>query len=286
MSGVEVDLDRGTRTAELQELVWSAAAGLSPRDQALLDLNLRQGLEGQDLADAMGTSLNNSYVMLSRLRDQVERSLGALLIARLGREDCEELDAILQGWDGRFSPLLRKRVARHVDGCDVCRERRAAVASPMALLAAAPLVPAPAPLRERVLHDLGSDAPVAAGALHPRRVRRARAAVASADARPGGSRPPPSCSSPSSAACSPSGGGDDSSARSRRSSRPRTTTEAATSTTDAPTTTTVPATTTTTGALEHPDHAARGRHDHHRSGRDPAPAPATAGHDAALDHHA
>ena len=57
MSGVEVDLDRGTRTAELQELVWSAAAGLSPRDQALLDLNLRQGLEGQDLADAMGTSL-------------------------------------------------------------------------------------------------------------------------------------------------------------------------------------------------------------------------------------
>ena len=46
MSGVEVDLDRGTRTAELQELVWSAAAGLSPRDQALLDLNLRQGLDG------------------------------------------------------------------------------------------------------------------------------------------------------------------------------------------------------------------------------------------------
>ena len=93
MSGVEVDLDRGTRAEELQELVWSAAAGLSARDQALLDLNLRQGLEGQDLADAMGTSLNNSYVMLSRLRDQVERSLGALLIARLGRDDCEELDA-------------------------------------------------------------------------------------------------------------------------------------------------------------------------------------------------
>ena len=91
----------------------------------------------------MGTSLNNSYVMLSRLRDQVERSLGALLIARLGREDCEELDALLEGWDGRFSPLLRKRVARHVDGCDVCRERRAAVVSPLALLAAAPIVPAP-----------------------------------------------------------------------------------------------------------------------------------------------
>ena len=160
MSGVDADLDRGTRAEELQELVWAAAAGLNPRDQALLDLNLRQGLEGQDLADAMGTSLNNSYVMLSRLRDQVERSLGALLIARLGRDDCEELDALLQGWDGRFSPLPRKRVARHVDGCEVCRERRSVVASPLALLGAAPLVPAPSALRERVLQGIGSDGPV------------------------------------------------------------------------------------------------------------------------------
>jgi RNA polymerase sigma factor (sigma-70 family) len=159
VTGVDAEMDRGTRSAELQELVWAAAAGLNPRDQALLDLNLRQGLEGQDLADAMGTSLSNSYVMLSRLRDQVERSLGSLLIARLGREDCDELDRLLSGWDGRFSPLLRKRVARHVDGCDVCRERRSVVASPIALLAAAPLVPAPSMLRDRVLSGIGSDTP-------------------------------------------------------------------------------------------------------------------------------
>jgi len=158
MSGVEVDMDRGSRAEELHELVWSAAAGLNERDRALLDLNLRQGLEGQDLADAMGTSLSSSYVMLSRLRDQVERSLGALLIARLGREDCEELDGLLDGWDGRFSPLLRKRVARHVDGCEVCRERRAAAVSPLALLAAAPLVPAPSMLRDRVLRDVQAGA--------------------------------------------------------------------------------------------------------------------------------
>src|SRR5262245_8574923 len=36
MSSVEVDHDRGSRAAELQELVWAAAAGLNPRDQALL----------------------------------------------------------------------------------------------------------------------------------------------------------------------------------------------------------------------------------------------------------
>jgi RNA polymerase sigma factor (sigma-70 family) len=151
MNADEVDFGREARVEELQGLVWAAAAGLNPRDQALLDLNLRQGLEGQDLADAMGTSLNNSYVMLSRLRDQVERSLGALLIARLGRDDCIELDDLLAGWDGRFSPVLRKRVARHVDACEVCREQRAALVSPLALLAAFPLVPAPTGLRDRVL---------------------------------------------------------------------------------------------------------------------------------------
>ena len=30
--------------------------------------------------------------------------LGALLVARLGRDDCPDLAAILSGWDGRFTP--------------------------------------------------------------------------------------------------------------------------------------------------------------------------------------
>ncbi|HJR24624.1 MAG TPA: sigma-70 family RNA polymerase sigma factor [Acidimicrobiales bacterium] len=154
MSAPDDGLDRGVRAQEISELVWAAAAGLSGRDQALLDLHLRQGLEGQDLADAMGTTLSNSYVMLSRMRDQVERSLGALLIARMGRDDCRELDKILHGWDGRFSPLLRKRVARHVDGCEICSEKRRTVASPLALLAAAPLVPAPSLLKTRVISSI------------------------------------------------------------------------------------------------------------------------------------
>jgi RNA polymerase sigma factor (sigma-70 family) len=136
---------------ELQVLVWNAAAGLSERDRALLDLHLRHGLEGAELGETMGVGANHAYVLLSRLRDQVERSLGALLVARLGRDDCPELSLLLTGWDGRFSPLIRKRVARHVDDCDLCSERRRAVASPLSLLAAVPLMPAPAGLRDRVL---------------------------------------------------------------------------------------------------------------------------------------
>ncbi|WP_229054305.1 sigma-70 family RNA polymerase sigma factor [Aeromicrobium sp. Leaf350] len=164
-----VEMADGDRTPEqaaelssLQELVWAASAGLAERDQSILNLHLRHGLEGAELGEAMGVSTSQAYVLLSRLRDQVERSLGALLVARLGRDDCDELDTLLVEWDGRFSPLIRKRVARHVDQCDVCGERRRIVASPWALLAGVPLLAAPVALRDRVTetHLVAADVPV------------------------------------------------------------------------------------------------------------------------------
>jgi hypothetical protein len=102
----------------------------------------------------MGVSTSHAYVLLTRLRDQVERSLGALLIARQGRRDCTELDTLLSDWDGRYSPLMRKRVARHVDSCEVCADRKRIMVSPFALLAAVPLVAAPLWLRDRVMDQV------------------------------------------------------------------------------------------------------------------------------------
>jgi hypothetical protein len=56
--------------------------------------------------------------------------------------------------DGRFSPIMRKRVARHVDQCDVCADRRRIAVSPWALLAGVPLLPAPLFLRDRVMAEV------------------------------------------------------------------------------------------------------------------------------------
>jgi RNA polymerase sigma factor (sigma-70 family) len=143
--------DQYAEQSALRDLVWDAAAGLADRDRALLDLHLRQGLEGAELGDAMGTTAANAYVMLNRLRAQVERSLGALLIARLGRDDCPDLAGLLTGWDGSFSVLVRKRVARHVDNCSICAVLRRTMVSPWALLASVPVFVAPVALRDRVL---------------------------------------------------------------------------------------------------------------------------------------
>src|SRR5512132_3979794 len=69
---------QAARRSDLRELVWNAAAGLSERDRALLDLHLRHGLEGAELAEAIGVEPSHAEMLLSRLRDQGGRSLAAL----------------------------------------------------------------------------------------------------------------------------------------------------------------------------------------------------------------
>lgn len=144
-------IGQGAEGEDLRRIVWDAAEGLVERDRVVLDLHLRQGLEGAELGDAIGVSENNAWVLMHRVRERLERALGALLVARKGRDHCPELQEVLAGWDGTFSPLIRKRVARHVEKCEVCGRRKAALASPLALLATVPLIPAPADLRDRVL---------------------------------------------------------------------------------------------------------------------------------------
>ena len=112
--------------------------------------SVRQGLQGADLADALGVSAQQSYGLLHRMRDRTERSLGALCVARAGRKECPELAEILQSWDGEFSVLIRKRVARHIDGCDTC-ERTKRRFAPLVLLGSAKAMAAPIDLRDRVL---------------------------------------------------------------------------------------------------------------------------------------
>lgn len=156
--------------AALALVVGEAAAGLDDRDRMVLELQL-QGLDGADLADALGTSVSTSYQHVHRMRERMERSLGALLIARQGRKDCADLDRVLAGWDGSFSILWRKRVARHVDECDVCDRRRKSIPGTLLGTAgASPLVAAPTSVRTRVLEAV-SNGSVPVAAMHRGRWR-------------------------------------------------------------------------------------------------------------------
>ncbi|MGE3618967.1 MAG: sigma-70 family RNA polymerase sigma factor [Acidimicrobiia bacterium] len=143
--------DARAEQAEAVGLVWTAMHGLAPRDREVLELHLRHGMVGRELADAVGVNLGHAYVLLNRAKARVERSIGSLLLARHGSRRCDELAALLSRWDGRYTPRIRSLVSRHVEGCEVCEESRAGLVAPLALVAALPLSPAPSLVRERVM---------------------------------------------------------------------------------------------------------------------------------------
>ena len=129
----------GLAASEAAALVWDAAAGLNDRDRAVLYLSTREGLEGAELAAALGLQHANPYSLLHRARSQLERAITVLLVARANRQKCVSLGSILDGWDGTLTPLMRKRLGRHVEGCASCQAAKIRTAR-WALFAAAPLV--------------------------------------------------------------------------------------------------------------------------------------------------
>jgi RNA polymerase sigma factor (sigma-70 family) len=146
---------------ELRRLVRSALAGLNPGERDVIELSLHD-LEGQDLASALGVPLNQAHALASRARGQLEKSLGVLLVARTGREECPELEDILANWDGELTVLMRKRVSRHIENCDVCGERKRRELSPAMLLSALPVIFLPPGLRREVLSLVADRSPEAA----------------------------------------------------------------------------------------------------------------------------
>lgn len=137
------DVGTAAERAELHQLIRAAIAGLNPGERDVIELSLGSGLEGDELADALGVSRNHAHALLSRARSQLERSLGALLVARHGRAACAELDAMLDGWDRQLTVLMRKRISRHIERCAVCGERKRREMTPAMFAGALPLVALP-----------------------------------------------------------------------------------------------------------------------------------------------
>ena len=111
----------------------------------------------------LGVSRNHAHALLSRARTQLEISLGALLVARSGRDECAALSALLEDWDGQLNVLMRKRINRHIEQCPACTERKRRELAPALLLGLAPLPIAVMPpgLRAQVLRLASSNTPEA-----------------------------------------------------------------------------------------------------------------------------
>jgi RNA polymerase sigma factor (sigma-70 family) len=161
-----VDVSRGAEHEELRALLNSAVRGLNAGEHDLIELQLQQDLDAAEIAAILGVSRNHAHALLSRARDQLETSLGAVLVARSGREACPALDALLAGWDGQLTVLMRKRLNRHIEGCSACTDIKRRELAPTLLLGLAPLaalpVAMPSGLRAAVLKMAAADTPAAA----------------------------------------------------------------------------------------------------------------------------
>jgi RNA polymerase sigma factor (sigma-70 family) len=161
------DVEADVEKAELRALVRDALPGVAAAEQEVLELQLRHSLAPDEVASVLGVSRNHAHALMSRARGQLEKALSVLVVARTGRRDCPELDAMLAGWDGQLTVLLRKRINRHVERCAICSQRREEEMKPAAFLGMAPLVALPlaaalpAGLREQVMHAVFGSSPAA-----------------------------------------------------------------------------------------------------------------------------
>ena len=158
------ELGAEAERAEVQQLVRAAIDGLNPGERDVIELSLISELDNDELADALGVSRNHAHALLSRARSQLERSLGALIVARTGRAACVGLDAMLAGWDGQLTVLMRKRISRHIEQCEVCGERKRRELTPALFAGAVPIAAVLPGFREQVLRVLADRSP--AGLTH------------------------------------------------------------------------------------------------------------------------
>jgi RNA polymerase sigma factor (sigma-70 family) len=152
----------GTGQADPHALVSAALDGLSPAEREVCELNLRHDLYGADLGDVLGVPREQAQTLAARARGRFGTSLAVLLAAGPGQEFCPDLAATLHGRGPTPTGLRRVRARRHIERCEVCRDRTRRDLSPAVMLGLRPVPELPADLRDRILRLAADVAPEAA----------------------------------------------------------------------------------------------------------------------------
>ncbi|MFD0687970.1 RNA polymerase sigma factor [Actinomadura fibrosa] len=150
-----LDEEERFRRLEARHLVHGALAGLRGRERESLDLMLRHGLEPVEIAGVLGMDERQAADLTGEALARLDDALAAAFVARTGRRDCPDLDALLgtlPGADGDqpLPPQAARRIVQHIGGCPVCHARRERI-SPARLLQVLPVAMMPTDLRGRVL---------------------------------------------------------------------------------------------------------------------------------------
>ena len=134
--------------ARNRALAWEAVSWFDRRERILLDLSLRQGLDGTGLAAATGTSVAHARKLAASVGRKADRMIGAWLVARTGT-GCPQLEQVPEhALDPR---ITMRRVTQHVDRCHRCRSARRELPHATELIASVPAEREPRELRDDAL---------------------------------------------------------------------------------------------------------------------------------------
>ena len=107
---------------QLHALLHAAFAGLDRAERDVMQL-VWHGLDLAEVAPVLGMTRRDAHVLFSRARDQVEVSVGVILMGWSWRGGCDSFEDMLADRDSSLSPDLRARLSRHIARCAVCSER-------------------------------------------------------------------------------------------------------------------------------------------------------------------
>src|ERR1700691_2618402 len=118
---------------QLRAVLRTAFGGLDAAERDVMTM-VWHGLDVAEVAAVLGVSRPEAYALFTQARDQLEASVGTLLLGWSGRVECAELDAMLTGHDRRLTPDLRGRLMRHLTKCGICARRHRAEMRPALVL--------------------------------------------------------------------------------------------------------------------------------------------------------
>jgi RNA polymerase sigma factor (sigma-70 family) len=107
---------------QLRALLAAAFGGLDDAERDVMQM-VWHGLDLAEVAAVLGVTRSDAYALFTRARDQLEASVGVLLIGWSGRGGCDEFEDMLYGRDNKLTSDLRGRLSRHIAKCGVCADR-------------------------------------------------------------------------------------------------------------------------------------------------------------------
>jgi len=107
----------GQGDAEARLVAWRAATSIAADEFEVLELTCRHEV---DLGLVLGLPAVDAQVLLDRGKQNLERALGAEILATRGRQACSDLAKAMSSWTGTMTPQIRASVLEHAGGCEIC----------------------------------------------------------------------------------------------------------------------------------------------------------------------